>query len=77
MLREAQRLALDAVGKYAQDKFAYTTYAEVGLAIAERTEQTDALDDALARMRHAVDRILDPGLAEQLRSLERTRRRFK
>jgi hypothetical protein len=77
MLREAQRLALDAVSKYAQDKFAYATYAEVGLAIAERTDQTDALDDALGRMRQAVDRLLDPGLAQQLRSLERTRRRFK
>jgi hypothetical protein len=76
MLREAQRLALDSIGKHAQDKFAYTTYADVGLAIAERTGKTDALDDALERMRKAVDRILDPELADHLRSYERTRRRF-
>ncbi len=76
MLLEAQRLAITGITRLPQEKYAYIAYSEVGLAFADRTGQTEILDDAIRRMRDAADRILDPELTDAFRSVERTRRRF-
>lgn len=77
LLREAERLAVKGIDRWSTDKYSFIIYADVGVAYAE-TMGGDAsiLDESLARMRKAVEVILDPQLSDSLQSFERTRRRF-
>lgn len=77
LLREAERLALKGIDRWSTDKYSFMIYADVGVAYAETIGgDTSILDDALARMKKAVDAILDPQLSDSLQGFERTRRRF-
>lgn len=76
MIREAQRIALRGLEKHPNDKYSYNAYAEVGLALAERSKDASVLDDAIVKMRDAAEKILDPHLGDFLHNFERDRRRF-
>ena len=76
MLRRAQSIAARGIELFPMDKHSYMAYGDVGLAIAERSQDTAVLDDAIIRMGEAVDTILDPQLIEGLQRLERQRSRF-
>lgn len=73
MLRVAERLANQGLERYPDDKFAYSTYADVGVALAERTGDLGVLDDALRQMQAAGETLLDPQLTEDLTRFERRR----
>ena len=48
----------------------------VGFALAKATGNTEVLDDAIQKMKDAVDRILDPDFDGSVRETERRRRAF-
>jgi hypothetical protein len=76
ILRNAESIALDTIQRFATDKFAYMAYAELGVAIAETAGDFATLDDAIAEMASACDRILDPEMARDLERYERRRRQI-
>ena len=71
MLRVAESSAANGVERYPGDKLAYAVYADVGVAIAELTRDVSTLDAAIATMRLASDRILDPHFDDMMRRYER------
>ena len=73
MLRVAERLALQGLERHADDKLAFTAYADVGVAFAGRTGDLGVLDDALREMQEAAERLLDPQLGDDLLRYERRR----
>lgn len=73
VLRLAERQAQEGIHRYADDKFAFSTYAEVGVAVAEETHDLGTLDDALREMAEASERLLDPALGQDLVRFEKTR----
>ena len=76
ILRGAQPVALEAIRRYGGDKFAYMAYAELGVAVAERSGDIAMLDDAIARMVKASENILDPAMTKDLERYERQRRKL-
>lgn len=72
----AEGVALDAVQRYRNDKFAYISLAEVGVAYVEHGGGPEILNDAIARMESATEEILDPVLDEALSRFRRVRNRL-
>jgi hypothetical protein len=73
MLLEAEKLALDAIKNFRDDKYAYIAYGDVGLTVARRFRTLEVLDAAVTRMKAASEHILDPDLSERIRDLEEQR----
>ena len=67
MLRRAQSIAARGIELFPMDKHSYMAYGDVGLAIAERSQDTAVLDDAIIRMGEAVDTIMDPHSSKDCR----------
>lgn len=76
ILRTAVATARAGIQRFSDDRLAFSIYADLGLAIAERSGQTDVLDDALSEMRAAYDRILDPAMETDIERYERHQRRL-
>jgi SIR2-like protein len=76
ILRGAQPIALDAIRRFAGDKFAYMAYAELGVAVAEMSSDISMLDDAVEKMVKASERILDPAMTKDIERYERQRRKL-
>lgn len=76
ILREGCTVALRGIARIPDDKHAYKGYADLGVEIAEKHGQLDVLDDAIARIRSVIERILDPQLSDELSELERKRSKF-
>jgi hypothetical protein len=76
MLRGAEREALQKLERFPLDKHQYRAYGEVGLAFAEVAGEMGVLEDAIARMKQAAGRILEPEMLRDLQRLENDRKRF-
>ncbi len=74
MLLEARTLALRGISEFPDDKHAFRVYGDVGEALAERFGFIETLDDAIAKLSEATERILDPDVGRWLAKLERVRR---
>jgi hypothetical protein len=74
MLRNAETLAFRGIQRFSEDKYAYTVYAQVGVAIAELSGITKVLEDAIEQMRSANDELVDVLLSERLFEFEAKRR---
>lgn len=70
MLREAEREAEYGIERFPSDKLAYVAYARVGEAIAKEANDISTLDAAIAAMRGAAERLLDPHLDDEVRHFE-------
>jgi hypothetical protein len=76
ILRHAQPIAIGAIQRYRDDKFAYVAYAELGIAAAEIAGHFDILDAAIEKMAVASERILDPAMATDVERYEKLRRKL-
>jgi hypothetical protein len=76
MLSNAEKIALEGLARFRNDKYSYMAYGRVGLALAENLSDTVVLDDAINRMRRATEDLLDTGLDANLRHLEERRRQW-
>lgn len=76
MLRNAETVALNGIRTFSTDKYSYTTYGLVGLAIAELSGDMTVLDDAIECLRQAADELYDDLLLERLKVLEERRRQL-
>lgn len=71
LLRQAERLAQDALERFPDDKRAYMTYADVGDALARLSGDKSVLHHAVGELHKAAERLLDPEFAEWARRYER------
>lgn len=76
ILRNAVTLARDGIRRFPDDRLAFAIYADLGVAIGERSGDTTVLDDALREMLAAYDRILDPAMEADIERFQRHRRRL-
>jgi hypothetical protein len=77
MLANAEKIALEGLSKFKNDKYSYMAYGSVGLALAENLADSAILDDAIRRMRRAAEDLLDAGLDRSLGQLEERRRQWR
>ena len=68
LLKRAERLALEALDRFPEDKRAYMTYADVGEALMQINGDKSVLHHAVDVMLQATDRLLDPEFAVAARS---------
>jgi hypothetical protein len=76
LMYQASNVALKGIDRNRQDKYAYFAYADVGNALAEKFADCEVLDDAIAKMQHAAEFILDPHFLTELSALEHRRQRM-
>lgn len=75
MLMEAERLALQSMSRFQNDKYAYMSYAEVATSLANLAGDYSLVDQGIDRLGSAYERLLDPQLAEALDDLTQMRSR--
>jgi hypothetical protein len=70
MLLEAEKTALDGVKTFPDDKYAYFAYVDVGVAMKELTGRDEVLENAVAKLKVAEGKLLDPDIPDRVRELE-------
>jgi GTPase SAR1 family protein len=70
LLRKAYELASRNIGYFSWDKYSFRELCEVAVLLVQRGESPYILDEAIAKMRVAADRILDPDMAKELHRFE-------
>jgi hypothetical protein len=76
ILRNAEPVARSGIKRFPDDRLAFSVYADLGVAVAERSGDLRILDEALREMAAAYERILDPAMETDLERYERQRRRL-
>ena len=76
ILRGAESTALRGLDRFADDRYSFAAYADVGVAIARQSGDTSVLEAALRLMTSAYDRILDPEMSRDIDQFERIHREF-
>ena len=77
MLRNAETIAVNGIKTFSNDKYSYTTYAIVGIAVANLSGDLKVLDSAIDRIRQAADELYDDLLLERLKVYEQTRHQLR
>jgi hypothetical protein len=76
ILRAAETTALKGIDQFDEDRLSYSSYVEVGIAVAKQSRDFSVFDAALRLMSAADEQILDPAMGEDLDRFERLRRRM-
>ena len=71
ILEEARELAVATIRRYAHTAAVFGAYCEVGLETFRLSGRSDVLDDAMAQLRDAENRLGDPDITYMIRRFER------
>ncbi len=77
LLRKAFELAIKNSDRHGDDKYSYREVCNVAIELHRRGENVAYMDEAIARMRKATEKINDPDLDRMLQDFERIRSRMR
>ncbi|MGE3876616.1 MAG: SIR2 family protein, partial [Parvibaculaceae bacterium] len=76
LVRRAYETAESNVSHHSKDKFSYRALCDVAVELVRRGESPYILDEAINKLRHASEEILDPDMDRQIRYFEDIRSRL-
>ncbi|MFC3231468.1 SIR2 family protein [Marinibaculum pumilum] len=76
LVRRAYETAEGNINYHRNDKFSFTTLCDAAFAYANREGSAYIVDEAIAKLREASERLLDPELDKRLRKYEEMRARI-
>lgn len=76
LLLRAYTRSLESIKRFVRDPYSRIVRADVALAIAELTKDTDRLDDAITDLEDAYAELREPNLTNALRRMRDARRTF-